>query len=338
MTLDEIINPELFREFLREKGKYKLKRTKRFKEVLKFDEYWGNSFNLFFENPFLRVILQYFISKLSKEKSSDRFLDINTILSDFRGNLARVGNCVPESPLLIEVCPNCSGRDFLKKERSGFEIYYCKRCQQQFNSPKMSPSLDELGLSDMYDFLIKLVETSILTKVFQLTCYNCGKIDVIMFEEDVISNIKCNKCNGVKDLIQVFTLVESPTEIKNFESIWLEWYVCRIISEKCENVLSVLPTHLVETDNSKTEVDLLILTKDKQLISIDCKAKSFESSLSKNDIDNNILNWREFSDSILIITTTEFSPKCREFWENQLENIIFVDGKNVERLNEFIDL
>jgi len=162
--LDKHIDPKPIQEILKDRGNYKIKKSSRFKELIKFDEYWGHIFDLFYENPFLRLILQYFITKLRKEKLLDRFLDITTVLTDFRRDLMKIENSIPYSPLSIEVCPKCGGVDFLKKDRLGSKIYYCEGCRQQFDSPKMEPSLIKLGPSDMYVFLMELVNAGILTK------------------------------------------------------------------------------------------------------------------------------------------------------------------------------
>lgn len=332
MLLDKFTDPKPIREILKNRGGYTIRRSKRFRELIKFDETLGHLFDIFYEKPFLRLIFHYFVSEVFKNEIHD----INTIVSDFRIYHKNIEKSIPGSPLLVEFCPQCGSDNFIKKERHGKQRYYCRTCKQEFNEPKSKSSLLELGPFDMYDFLDELVKVKILARGYQLTCYTCGEIISYPTGKDAEKNILCPKCNSLRELIQIFTLVKPTKEIKNWDSIWLEWYASKIICEKCDGIVSVLPLHIIHSENIKTEVDLIVLTENKNLVSIDCKAKIFKSTLSKNDIDNNILDWEKFSDSVLIVTTTEISRKCKEFWSSQLSNIVFVGGRHLEGLNDVI--
>jgi len=325
MTIDDV---SIIKEELEERG-YKIKRSYRFKELVKFDEFWGHIFDLFFENPFLRLIFQYFISK-------SNISDIPTILAEFNNNQKEIEEILPWVPLYVEVCPNCDSSNFIKKKVHKNNIYYCKDCNQQFTSPAQKPSLSELGSFDMYRFLTNLVDAGVLTHGYQLICYRCGKIDV--FEEyDSIKNIICPKCNEIRELSHIFSIVKPPKDIRNLDSIWLEWYVYRVLKDKCYNLIqSVLPTHEIICDDFRTEVDLIALMKNGVLVSLDCKAKHFRKTLSKNDIDPNILSWNNFSDIVGIVTTSKISDQCIQFWGDKLKNPVFVDGGKLENLDKIL--
>ncbi len=345
--LDEFKDPKSISEILKQKGNYEIKKSNRFKELMKFNEYWSHLFNIFYEKPFLRLIFHYFVSEAFKRYNSEpnvasldfkthQIFDINTIVEDFKNNNKNIENCILNFPLSIQICSLCGSDNIFKKNCYGKSYYHCRSCKQEFDNPELKNSLLELGPFDMYYFLDELVKAKILAKGYQFTCYNCGKFEFYPSEKNVERNILCPKCNSLRELIQNFALVEPTKDIKNLDSIWLEWYIYRIICEKCENIESILPVYHIIGENFKTEVDLIVLTKKKNIISIDCKAKTFKSSLSKNDIDNNILSWNKFSDLILIVTTTGISINCKKFWGNQIENIDFIEGKNLEKLNEII--
>ena len=342
MMLDNF-DSKAIEEALKRKGNYKIRKTDRFRELIKFNEEFGHLFDIFYEKPFLRVIFQYIVSgkfksKIIRNRSNipKNFFDVYGIVSDFREYCKKIEKCMPKPPLLVEVCPRCRSYNFHKKVSYGRQRYSCRDCRQEFDKPSEKSSLLELTNFDMYYFLNELVNAKILAKGFQLTCYNCGEFKYYPSESEAKEEVSCPNCNGLRELIQIFTLVELTKDIKNLDSIWLEWYVYKIISEKCEDIISILPTYKVIGKNIETEVDILILTNSKNLISIDCKAKTFKSSLSKNDIDNNILVWGKFSDLILIVTTTEISKNCKDFWGNQLKNIKFIDGSSIEKLSDMI--
>jgi transcription elongation factor Elf1 len=318
----------IIREKLREMG-YRIRRSHRFRELVKFDEHWGHIFDLFYENPFLRLIFQHFLS-------ASNISDVSTIFTEFRDNLERIEQVIPKIPLYVDVCPNCDSFDFIRKKVSGKNVYYCKSCRQQFEYPVQKPSLSEFGVFDMYRFLINLVEAGVLTRAYQLTCYRCGKV-TIFYEYDNIEILSCRECNEIRELSHIFSVVEPPKEIQNLDSIWLEWYVYKILKEKCQgSILSVVPVHEIVGENLKTEVDLLVLTKNGKLLSLDCKAKHFRKMLSKDDIDPNILSWNNFSDRIGIVTTSKISNQCIQFWENKLKNPVFVDGSKLEKFDEIL--
>jgi len=313
---------------LKEMG-YKIKKSHRFKELVKFDEYWGHVFNLFYEKPFLRLIFQHFLSE-------SNISDVPTILAEFRGNQKIIEEILAEIPLYVDVCPSCDSTNFIRKSVHGNEIYYCKSCEQQFESPIKKQSLSELGSFDMYRFLMELVDAGILAYGYQLMCYRCGKVETF-YRYEYIKNILCQQCNDVRELTHIFSLVYPPRDIRNLDSVWLEWYVYKLVKEKCQNSLTaVLPTHEVIGDDFKTEVDLIVLMKNGRLLSLDCKAKHFRKTLGKDDVDPNILSWNDFSDIVGIITTSKISDQCIQFWKDKLKNPVFVDGSNLEKLDEIL--
>lgn len=326
MTIDDDV--AIIREKLKEMG-YKIRRSHRFKELVKFDEYLGSIFSLFYENPFLRLIFQYFLVE-------SNISDVPTILTEFRGNQKIIEEILPKIPLYVDVCPNCNSPNFIRKKIHGNNIYYCKSCKQQFESPSQKQSLSELGSFDMYHFLMNLVDVGILTHGYQLMCYRCGKIEVF-YKYDDIESITCQECNEVRELSHIFSLVKPPRDIGNLNSIWLEWYVYRLLKEQCQDLaVFILPVHEVIGDDFKTEVDLLVITKSGKLLSLDCKAKHFRKKLSKDDIDPNILNWNNFSDIVGIVTTSKISNQCVRFWEDKLKNPVFVDGSKLENLDKIL--
>ena len=314
-----------------EKAGYRIRRSPRFRELLKFDELYGHVFNLFYENPFLRLIFQHFLA-------GPNVSDVTTILTEFKENRKIIEEILPVMPLCIDVCPNCGDSNFIRKKIYGNNIYYCKSCKQQFEFPVKKPSLSELGNFDMYRFLMDLVKAGVLTRGYQLVCYRCGKMDVL-YKYDDAKNIVCQNCGEVRELSHIFSLVEPPRDIRNLDSIWLEWYVYKLLKEKCQNlVVSALPVHKVVGDDFETEVDLLVIMKNGKLLSLDCKAKHFRKTLSKDDIDPNILNWNKFSDMVGIVTTSRISDQCIQFWEERLKKPIFVDGGKLEEINRILKL
>jgi transcription elongation factor Elf1 len=326
MTVNDIF--AIIGEKLNEKG-YRLRRSHRFRELMKFEEHWGHIFNLLYENPFLRLIFQYFLAE-------PKILDIPTILTEFRENREIIEEVLSELPLYVDVCPICNSDSFIKKSVYRKEIYYCKSCKQQFESPIKKQSLSELGPFDMYRFLMELVNAGILTYGYQLICYRCGKMESSYKYEDV-RNVLCPQCGDVRELTHIFSLVNPPKDIRNLDSVWLEWYVYKLVKDKCQNfIMAVLPTCEVTSGDFRTEVDLLVLMKNGRLLSLDCKAKHFRKTLSKDDIDPNVLNWNKFSDAVGFVTTSKISKQCIQFWKDKLKNPVFVDGSNLEKLDEIL--
>ena len=334
MTL-KFINSKPLQSILANRGDYTIKKGPKYRELIQFDEKWGHLFENFYQKPFLRLVFHYFIHD-SFKSSSQQVFDLNTMVNDFGLHQKKIEKCIQDIQLIIHLCPHCESESFNKKERHGKSYYYCKSCKQEFNDPLLKHSLSQLEMFDIYYFLNELIKAKILARGYQLRCYHCGKTEMHPNKNDAQNNIVCRKCNNLKELIHIFTLVDTLKQEKNLDSLWFEWYIFRLISEKSENTLSIVPNHVVIGDKFKTEVDLLMITKNETLISIDCKAKIFTSTLSKNDINNNILNWAKFSDLVLIATTAEISGDCRDFWSDQLDNIKFVDGKDLEKLNEIL--
>lgn len=335
MMFDDIIDQVSIKAVLEKRGNYKVTKSAKSKEIINFEKNWGHLFTIFFENPFLRQIFYYFVHNVTK-KRTHQILDVNKIVADFIGHEKNIEKTLQDFPLEIEICPQCENKNITKKRFRGRQRYVCNSCKYDFNNPKLKSSISELESFDMHEFLNDLVTAKVLAKGYHMTCYHCRDVTSYPDEEDAKDNILCSKCNGLKDVITIYTLVESLGNIKELDSIWLEWYVIRLIFEKCDNIISILPTYNIIGENVTTEVDLLVLTKNNQLISIDCKAKIFSSSLSKNDMNNNILDWTRFSDSTLIVTNGEISENCEKFWSDKLNVIKFIDGKNLEKLNDSI--
>lgn len=333
--LNELINLKPIQEILDENRNLSVRKTDKSAEIINFEKKWNVLYELFYENPFLRLIFYYFIHEIIVKKTH-QFIDINTIVIDFIDHENNIKNSLKDFPLKIEVCPSCKNSNIIKKRLRGKHRYSCRDCKQEFNNPELVCSFSVLGHFDIYDFLNDLVNAKILAKTYQSTCYDCNDVKYYPDENDAKENVLCSICAELKDIVKVYTLIESLNKIKNLDSIWLEWYALKIICENCENIVSILPTHRIIGEDINTEVDLILLTQNNKLISIDCKARIFKSTLSKNDINKNILDWSRFSDYVLIVTNAEISKNCKDFWSTQISNIKFVDGKNLEKLSECI--
>jgi len=333
--LDELINPKPIQAILDRNGNLSVRKTDKSAEILKFEKNWSILYGLFYKNPFLRLIFYYFIHEIHFKKTH-QFIDINSIVIDFIDHENNIKKSLKDFPLEIEVCPNCRKSNIINKRLRGKHRYYCGDCKHEFNNPELVCSFSVLGHFDIYEFINELVNAKILAKTYQSTCYDCMDVNHYPDENDAKKNVLCSICAGLKDIVKVYTLVESLNKMENLDSIWLEWYALKIICENCENIVSILPTHKISGEGINTEIDLILLTQNKKLISIDCKAKIFKSKLSKDNINQNILDWKRFSDYVLIVTNAEISTNCKDFWSTQIRNIKFIDGKNLEKLNECI--
>lgn len=303
-------------------------------------EYDPKLFNLFYSQPICRLLFQYMLKEFS-DKEND-FIDIEKI-TNFIYDIVKqkkIQNAIAKPPVSVYVCPNCKSSDYIEVKRRGNIRLECQNCNEIFNREKRVRigAWERIGLFDINSFLTLLSETGFILEQRQIICYNCEKIEFSSIEK-LEKQIRCTKCENIKDLKKTFTTVKYPT-FRDINASWFEWYVCKILNEKCKNIRIVVPLQKLKNieTNDTTEVDILALTDKNKIISIDCKAKFVRSSVSKNDIENNILKWINFSDYLGVITTSTFSSGTKSHWESLLGNCetFFIEGNRIEKIPELL--
>ena len=298
-------------------------------------------FNLFNSQPLCRLIFQFMLKE--RVDNENEFIDLDKFTNFIYGVVRenRIQHAIAEPPVHIFVCPECKSSNYVEVKRADKIRVECQNCGAVFDSKKRKKigSWEKVGLFDVYRVLSELSKTGFVLEQNQIICYECEKIEIsptIKMEE----HIKCKKCGNFKEIKKVYSTIDFSS-FHDIKATWFEWYVYKILKEKCKNIQHVIPPHKVKNiqTGQETEVDVLAITKSNKIISIDCKAKFLRSSVSRNDINNIVLDWTQFTDYLIIIATSEIPVHTKDFWENNLNacETLFIQGNEIEKLPEILN-
>lgn len=298
-------------------------------------------FDLFNSQPLCRLIFQFMLRE--RIDNENEFIDIDKFTNFIYGVVRenKIQHAIAEPPVHIFVCPECKSSNYVEVKRADKIRLECQSCEAIFDSKKRKKmgTWEKVGLFDVYHVLSHLSKTGFVLEQNQIICYECEKIEIsqtIKMEE----HINCKKCGNFKEIKKVYSTIDFSS-FRDIKATWFEWYVYKILKEKCKNIQHVILPHKLKNieTNQKTEVDVLAITKNGKIISIDCKAKFLTGSVSRDDINNNVLDWMHFTDYLIIIATTKIPTHTKEFWGENLNacETLFIQGNEIEKLPEILN-
>jgi Fe2+ or Zn2+ uptake regulation protein len=298
-------------------------------------------FDLFSSQPLCRLIFQFML--IESIDKGNKFTDIDKFTNFIYGVVRenKIQHAIAEPPVHIFVCPECKNSNYVEVKRADKIRVECQSCGAVFDRKKRKKigTWQKVGLFDVYRVLSQLSETGFVLEQNQIICYECEKIEISPTTK-MEEHIKCKKCGNFKEIKKVYSTIDFSS-FRDIKATWFEWYVYKILKEKCENVQHVIPPHKVKNmqTGQETEVDVLAITKNNKIISIDCKAKFLRSSVSRDDINSNVLGWMQFTDYLIIIATTEIPVHTKEFWKDNLNacETLFIHGNEIEKLPEILN-
>jgi ssDNA-binding Zn-finger/Zn-ribbon topoisomerase 1 len=229
-------------------------------------------------------------------------------------------------PLIAKNCPNCGNADIKQISKNGEKIYRCSNngCPEVKESElKEADFWEGVGSSDIYKRVEKLKQSGFVVEAYQKQCHKCDTLEV--GDEDISPS--CDNCGSLCDLLKNYS--PRNLSVSNLEGVWLEWLCFELLNSR-ELEACCLPREVGRKDDFHTETDG-IFVKDGKLTVIDAKAKNIRGKLSKDEIPNSIMEWQNFADKIIVVTTSTVSKTGENTFKDNVENaeVEFVEGSRL---------
>lgn len=253
-------------------------------------------------------------------------------------NKSKLDYTMTESIIKKAVCEHCKNEILFPKFDS-VPNTICQKCGKKCYKIEDDWELKLDTHNILIYYLNKLRSEGIVSKYLEASCPACltkaeyHEEQKLKGTRNFLNELICKKCDGIKEIKWVYSTTEPIINFWENDGTWLEWYVKYLLQSKGFEVIQGVK--LKDKNNKETEVDCLTV-KSGKIISISCKAASFNNTYDKEPDISKLI---PFSDYVIFITTTKIidniksrykkiNPKCKK---------IFIDGSKIEELPEIID-